>query len=284
MFAERGFNCVVHGRTAHSAAAAAQELGRKVPGSEPEWVAGDLADYSALIALGRELSEKHRPVDIVIHNAAVWIPSLACSRDGLELSIAVNFLAPFVLNHALRACFSDAQTVPRVVNVAALVHARTYVPLAEACQPVGAYQAWDAYARSKQYLIMMTYALPRYFQAHRLEAIAVHPGIIDTEMLRATGANFGAPVEEGASAVYQAGTVELCEGPTFFANGRFASPGVFEAKKAFQSSANSRSPFASRRTVRAPSTPATAPSTETRVVPDGPVSVAGARNSTPDFP
>lgn len=224
MFAERGFACVVHGRTAAAAAAVAAEIRSQVGGVEPEWVAGDLADYSAVMALGRELCERRRPLDIVVHNAAVWAPRQARSHDGLELSIAVNFVAPFALSNALRECLSGTQTAPRIVNVAALVHSSDYAPLAETCELGRSYQAWDAYARSKQYLIMMTYALPRRFSPQPIEAVAVHPGVIDTEMLRATGSSFGAPVEEGASALYMAATAPLKEGAVFFAHGRATLP------------------------------------------------------------
>ena len=62
------------------------------------------ADFSSLgevRRLAKEVRTNHAHLDVRINNAGVFARERAVSRDGHELTFAVNFLAPFLLTYLL---------------------------------------------------------------------------------------------------------------------------------------------------------------------------------------
>ena len=84
--ARRGLDVLVHGRDAGRAEAVAAEIG----------AAGvHLADFASLAQV-RALAEELPPVDVLVNNAGLISERREVTEDGLELTLQVNHLAPFV--------------------------------------------------------------------------------------------------------------------------------------------------------------------------------------------
>jgi len=122
-----------------------------------EHVAADLADPHAAAAA---VLEKAPKTDVLVNNAAVL--------DGAERTFLVNQLAPFVLVRALRP--------ERVVNVSSEAHRRARFDLTDP----GGRGGRAGYADSKLAMILFTRELAR----RGTTAFAVHPGTVDTPLLR----------------------------------------------------------------------------------------------------
>jgi NAD(P)-dependent dehydrogenase (short-subunit alcohol dehydrogenase family) len=87
------------------------------------------------------------------------------------------------------------------------------------------YAGFGAYARSKLCNVLFTRALSRRLEGSGVTANCLHPGVINTKLLRASWSG-GAPVTEGArTPVYLASSPEV-EGVTgtYFVDRRPASP------------------------------------------------------------
>ena len=98
----RGHRVLVHARS--------EERGRPVVAGldgDVALVTGDLASPAAVRALADQL-RRHAPLDVLVHNAGVWVRGDVPrrTRDGLETTFAVNVLAP----HLLTALLADAVT------------------------------------------------------------------------------------------------------------------------------------------------------------------------------
>lgn len=189
--ARRGDRVLVHGRTELKARAACQAVG---PTAAPVW--GDLASFAEVRALAAQVQQLAPSLDVLLNNAGVFVAQRERSVDGHELTLAVNHLAPFLLTLLLRAPLRAA-VQGRVVNVSSMAHARGRVDLTD-LEGGAHFDGNAAYANSKLLNVHFTHELARRFKGTRVTTSALHPGVIDTKLLRAGFAITGAPVERGA--------------------------------------------------------------------------------------
>jgi NAD(P)-dependent dehydrogenase (short-subunit alcohol dehydrogenase family) len=96
----------------------------------------------------------------------------------------VNFLAPFLLTNLLLDRLKESAPA-RIVNVASAAHARSLA--FDNLQGERRYSQMGAYSTSKLALILFTYELARRLDRTRVDANAVHPGGVRTEIYRDVG-------------------------------------------------------------------------------------------------
>lgn len=203
--ARRGFSLRIVGRDpdkTERARAAVAEL-------DPSVVAfrADFSSLESVRALARELLSRDEPLHVLVHNAGVWHPELRRSKDGLEDTIAVNLLAPFLLTHLLLPRMRQSEGDRRIVHVSSRLHAQAgetaslrgrFVHLAniaglrvraqgahldfDALDHDPAYRGIEAYARSKLAQLIFSCELAR--REKEVTSNAVHPGSVATEVTR----------------------------------------------------------------------------------------------------
>ena len=168
------------------------------------------ADFSSLESvrgLAKELLARDEPLHVVIHNAGIWHHEHKRSKDGIEDTIAVNHLAPFLLTHLLLPRLRETEGDRRIVHVSSRLHAQAgetasasarMVHLAniaglrvrshggrldfDAFDDERSYRGIEAYARSKLAQIVFSCELARREQG--ITSNAVHPGSVATEVTR----------------------------------------------------------------------------------------------------
>lgn len=156
-------------------------------------------------------------IHVVVNNAAVlMLPERTLSQDGLEMHFATNHVSHFLLTtlllpKLLQAAAHTPQGATRVVNIAATMPGNTgmrwsdrnfdrvskTLPPAEQPGPeVGviwgipdtsnmAYVSPEAYLQSKKANVLFGIGLTdRLFEKHGILGIAVHPGVINTDISR----------------------------------------------------------------------------------------------------
>ncbi|MEO8549329.1 MAG: SDR family NAD(P)-dependent oxidoreductase [Kofleriaceae bacterium] len=183
--ANGGADVIVHGRAADDVAAVVARLGGHTRGA-----VADLASLDAVRTLAREVGQ----VDLLINNAGVGIGrdqmKREVSHDGFELRFAVNYLAPFVLTHALldrvQAIVHVASIGQRALDFSDLMFERDYDGIV-------------AYRRSKLALVMFGLDLATSQPA---PVNSLHPGtFLDTGMVRESGITPLGTAAQGADAV-----------------------------------------------------------------------------------
>src|SRR4051794_39898145 len=153
----------------------------------------DFASLAEVRALAETVLARLGRLDLLVNNAGIIAPRYQRSRDGYELTIAVNHLAPFLLTNLLldRLRESGSEAAPsRIVTVASKAHRGAHLDLATWMDPAG-WGALQAYGRSKLCNILFTRALAHRLQGGSVVAASLHPGVIATKIGDSAGSITG---------------------------------------------------------------------------------------------
>jgi NAD(P)-dependent dehydrogenase (short-subunit alcohol dehydrogenase family) len=160
-----------------SAAVAALEKRRAsvIPLSRPSC---DLSSFTSVRAAARELNRGGVRIDALLHIAAVYSPRFQKSADGLELMLAVNHLAPFLLTNLLRDRLAGRG---QVITVTAPSTTRVDV---DRLLDRDRFDAFHSFGATKAANLMFTFELARRAKRWDVRANAFHPGLVRSELMR----------------------------------------------------------------------------------------------------
>jgi len=177
----RGARVLALSRDRQRGQAAIEEL-RQRQGGEIELIAGDLARPAEVRRVAAEIRERTETLHILVNNAGVFRNERDVTEDGLELTFAVNQMAPFLLTRELDPLLR-ASAPARVITVSSEAHRRARFDLTD-LQDEQHYRGMTAYANSKLANILFTRELARRLEGSDVTAVALHPGVVDTDLLR----------------------------------------------------------------------------------------------------
>src|SRR5262249_41383677 len=124
---------------------------------------------------------------VLINNAGVAMLSRKETVDGLEMTFAINYLAPFLLTNLLLDRLKNSAPA-RIVNVSSESHQSGYIKIND-LQAEDDYKTMNAYGQSKLALVMFTYELARRLQDTGVTANCLHPGFVATNIGRSGTTN-----------------------------------------------------------------------------------------------
>ena len=178
--ARRGANVVITARDPVRGQTAADVVEEETGRSVTPMVL-DLASFAAVRSFTDDLTAHVGRVDILINNAGCYVTPRRETVDGIEWTMGVNHLGPFLLTCRL---MTDPATRPkRVVNVASDMHRSARRDVAfETLEPTGHYWGTGAYARSKLANILFTREFARRFSDTGTVAFSIHPGNVATRI------------------------------------------------------------------------------------------------------
>jgi NAD(P)-dependent dehydrogenase (short-subunit alcohol dehydrogenase family) len=194
--ARRGTHVVTIARDPRRAVELQARIAQTTGGSF-EVIAGDLSHRDGIVAAAAEIRHRHDAVHSLINNAGAHYSERAVSQDGIEMHIAVDFLAAYGLTALLMPQLRRGRA--RVVNVASdtLRDTRQVKLLGKPrpvtldvdqlhdlarLNPADGFVPFEAYARAKLLTVIAGYALART-HAGEVTVNAVHPGIVATDII-----------------------------------------------------------------------------------------------------
>lgn len=167
-------------------------------GSRLHYVKADYSDLADVDRLVREIATLTDRIDLLINNAGCPGPSRrTTTANGHEITFQVNYLAPVALTTKLLPLLG-ASTSSRIVNVASATHYSARFDFEKQDFSARHYSAYDAYASSKLALVTWSCWLARNRPNEQLEVVSMHPGVIETKLLRAMIGGHGDPPDVGA--------------------------------------------------------------------------------------
>jgi NAD(P)-dependent dehydrogenase (short-subunit alcohol dehydrogenase family) len=182
--AAAGHHVVLHARRAEAADAAARAILACHPDARVTPHAADLASMDAVRGLAADVLAAHARIDAVLHIAGVMqqSPTRRMTADGVEETLAVNALAPFLLSGLLLPALA-ASPAARIVNVSSRRHlpdshgAPVDFDVADPMLERG-YDPDRAYKNSKLAVLWVTYEQARRTASRPITANAVCPGFV----------------------------------------------------------------------------------------------------------
>jgi len=185
VLATRGAHVVMAVRDVDKGKAAAARLQAQAPRADVTVQRLDVGSLDSVRTAADELKSAYPRIDLLINNAGVMYPPKQTTPDGFELQFGTNHLGPFALTGLLLENLLPVEG-SRVVAVASIAHTIQAAIHFDDLQWERKYNRVAAYGQSKLANLMFTYELNRRLAAHDESTIAVaaHPGISNTELMR----------------------------------------------------------------------------------------------------
>jgi NAD(P)-dependent dehydrogenase (short-subunit alcohol dehydrogenase family) len=185
--ARRGARVVMVGRdparTAEAAArvaaeAAADVAARAAAPADVSYLLCDFSSFAAIRRLAAEFRARHDRLDVLVNNAGGVSKTRRLSKDGIELTFAVNHLGYFLLTTLLTDLLVRSAPA-RVVSVASIGHRSGTLDFDDLGFEQG-YKIMRAYSRSKLANVLFANELARRLAGTGVTSNSLHPGAVST--------------------------------------------------------------------------------------------------------
>ena len=189
---EAGYDVLMLCRNQLKAEAAKAWLTKVTGRSNIDIVIVDLSSLKDIVRVSQDLTEQYSHLNVLVNNAGLYTNHYKESKDGYELTFAVNHLAVQLLTQQLLPLLEvgSKSEAARVVNVASEAHRRGKINWSN-INLKGAYGSMAAYSQSKMANILHSLHCSKAFKAHNILFNACHPGVVATNFASGEGGALG---------------------------------------------------------------------------------------------
>jgi NAD(P)-dependent dehydrogenase (short-subunit alcohol dehydrogenase family) len=156
-------------------------IARRAPRARLELLQADLSRLACIAGLAADVRARTKRLDLLINNAGLLRKRREVTPEGHELTLAVNYLAPFLLTGELLDLLEAASPGARIVNVGSQASDRAALHL-DNLQSARAWTTMRAYGQAKLALMIWTFELARRLEGRGITANVVHPGVVATRV------------------------------------------------------------------------------------------------------
>ena len=181
--AGKGARVLLGCRSEEKATAAMADIRALYPKADLDFILLDLGNLKSIRAAAKRVAKEPR-LDVLVNNAGIMMPPREETADGFESQFGVNHLGTFALTGLLLEKLSQGQE-PRIVITASMAHRSGRIDFDD-INAEKSYGRWGRYAVSKLANLLHMYELDRRLRAagSPVVAVACHPGVADTELVR----------------------------------------------------------------------------------------------------
>lgn len=187
-YASRGANLLCVNRNREKSEALRREIEGEF-GVSCGCLIADLSRRSEVFAAGRQLAELERPIDVLIHNAGIYLTRRELTAEGFDKVFAVHHLAPFILNLLLEAKLR-AQGQARIITVGSEGHrfAAWGLRLDDLNWSKRRYSGLASYGQAKTAQLLAMLCFVERFQGSGVTVNTMHPGAVKSGTGQENGA------------------------------------------------------------------------------------------------
>jgi NAD(P)-dependent dehydrogenase (short-subunit alcohol dehydrogenase family) len=216
--AARGATVLVHGRNEARLETVVREIRQSTGNERVRPYRADFSGLHEVRKLAGEVERDTQRLDLLINNAAIRLGRPGGGRqesvDGYELTLAVNYLAPFLLTNLLSTLLQRSAPA-RIVNVASAGQ----LPIDfDDVMLDRHYDGVRAYRQSKLALVMFTFELADRLRADGERPVtvnALHPAtFMNTKMSYEAGIQPASSIEDGVDATMRLAVSPEVDGVT----------------------------------------------------------------------
>jgi NAD(P)-dependent dehydrogenase (short-subunit alcohol dehydrogenase family) len=193
--ARLGWKVIIHGRTEKKCINTIDAIKKEIDNANVEYIIADLASLDDIKKMADEIKNRFLHINALLNNAGVFMHNRQLSQNGIEITFAVNHLAHFFLTGLLLDLLKKAEN-SKIVTVSSMTHASSID--FNNLQGERSYSGYSAYALSKLANILFTFFLSDRVTKYNITANCLHPGVINTKLLKAGWGSIGTSVKEGA--------------------------------------------------------------------------------------
>ncbi|MGA8416049.1 MAG: SDR family NAD(P)-dependent oxidoreductase [Candidatus Dormiibacterota bacterium] len=182
LLALRGATVLITGRDPARGADAVRAIRELAGHGQVEFVPVDHSTIAANESLARLIASRFDHLDVLVNNVGGIFPKRLLTEDGYEMTLAVNFLAPFVLTEALIPLLATRSGQVRCVNVVSSSFKMTKGDPFDDVQAEKNYVGIYVHGRAKLFTLLWTMGVARRVSPGELIATTVNPGMAWTPM------------------------------------------------------------------------------------------------------
>lgn len=175
--AAMGAEVVVTGRNPERGEKAVEEI-RRDSGGKVSLMLADLAVQAEVRRLAEEFQERYDRLDVLVNNAGLIQSKRTETPDGIETTLAINHLAPFLLTNLLLDLLKKSAP-SRVVTVSSGAESMGKIDFDD-LQSEKRYRGFQVYGMTKLMNIMFTFELAERLRGTGVTANCMHPGAVNT--------------------------------------------------------------------------------------------------------
>jgi len=189
---------ILHGKNLKKGETIKKELISWSGNKQIHYFNADLSSFSQIEAFSEAIHKEFQHIDILINNAGIYESNKIILDNGFEKTFMVNHLAAFSLSLSFLDLLKKANNA-KIINVSSMVHAGS-IDFGN-LNAEKSYSGDSAYSLSKLCNILFSYELAERLKSQNILVNAMHPGVINTKLLRAGWGPFGSSVTEGAKRI-----------------------------------------------------------------------------------
>lgn len=191
--AKAGNEVIIHGRNAEKVDRCIAELKQDSDNERISGFVADLSDLEAVKAMANEIKSRIDSLDVLINNAGVFQSPVDTDKNGIDIRLTVNYLAPVLLTESIKSLFQSS-SAPRIINLSSAAQAPVSLAAISGKESLG---VQSAYAQSKLALTIWSFDLAKKWDFATV--IAVNPGsLLNTRMVQEAYGQFWSSADKGA--------------------------------------------------------------------------------------
>lgn len=215
-FASHGADILCINRNEEKSKALCEALKRQYH-TKCAYLIADFTKLAEVHAAAKQLSTLDRNIDVLIHNAGVYVIRKTFTANNLEMVFQTNYLSSFILNYYIKDKFIN-QKSGRIIFVNSEAHrfAIWGLHLDDLAWNKHRYSGLKSYGAAKTAQLLSMIKLNEYFSGTGITVNAMHPGNVKTNSGHNNGKVYklfkkifvditARPLEISAEAIYYLG-------------------------------------------------------------------------------
>lgn len=178
--AAQGAQVILTGRNQAKTEQTVRQIRSQTGNPSVQYLLADFSDLDQVREMAGLFNQRYSRLDVLVNNAGAFFNTRQETPYGVEMTLLVNHLAPFLLTNLLLKTIQSSAPA-RIVNVASDAHPYDTLDFDDLSFKRG-YFGFKAYARSKLANVLFTYELARRLDPGAVTVNALHPGHIATDI------------------------------------------------------------------------------------------------------
>jgi len=155
---------------------------KKEFGVNCEYKIADLSNLQDIHRVAEELSKSDKPIDVLIHNAGIYLTKKELTPEGFEKVFVIQYLSSFIINFILKEKLKSQERA-RIIMVNSEGHrfAAWGLRLDDLNWEKRRYSGLKSYGSAKLAQLLSMIVFDEHFQNTGVSINAMHPGAVKTD-------------------------------------------------------------------------------------------------------